>query len=92
MKKQTQEALNLLQEECAELIVEISKCRRFGIDSVHYKTGIKHADQLAQEVGDMLALIDILVDQGIFDIATLDQAKEAKITKLHIWSGIFKGD
>ena len=92
MNKKTQEALDILQEECAELIVEISKCRRFGMDSVHYKTGVKHADQLAQEAGDVLALIDILVAQGILDTTTLDQAKIAKTTKLHTWSGIFNSD
>ena len=78
MKRQIQEALDILQEECGEVIVEVSKCRRFGLDSLHYKTGIKHATMLETEVGDVLALVDILIDQGILDPLTLDIAKQAK--------------
>jgi NTP pyrophosphatase (non-canonical NTP hydrolase) len=90
MKRQVQEALDILQEECGEVIVEVSKCRRFGLDSLHYKTGIKHATMLETEVGDVLALVDILIDQGILDPATLDIAKEAKKEKLKQWSRIYE--
>lgn len=92
MKRQTQEALDILQEECAEAIVEVSKCRRFGLDSLHYKTGIKHATMLEIEVGDVLALVDILIEQGILDTARLDIAKEAKKEKLKKWSRIYEQD
>ena len=92
MKRQVQEALDILQEECGEVIVEVSKCRRFGLDSLHYKTGIKHATMLELEVGDVLALVDILIDQGILDTDTLDIAKEAKKEKLKQWSRIYEQD
>lgn len=92
MKRQVQEALDILQEECAEVIVEVSKCRRFGLDSLHYKTGIKHSAMLETEVGDVLALVDILIDQGILDPTTLDIAKEAKKEKLKEWSDIYEQD
>ena len=92
MKRQIQEALDILQEECGEVIVEVSKCRRFGFDSLHYKTGIKHATMLETEVGDVLALVDILVDQGVLDLNTLDIAKEAKKEKLKQWSRIYEQD
>jgi NTP pyrophosphatase (non-canonical NTP hydrolase) len=92
MKRQVQEALDILQEECGEVIVEVSKCRRFGLDSTHYKTGIKHSTMLELEVGDVLALVDILIDQGILDTATLDIAKEAKKEKLKQWSKIYEQD
>ncbi len=85
-----QEALDILQEECAEVIVEVSKCRRFGLNSPHYKTGIKHSKMLETEVGDVLALIDILIDQGILDQTTLDFSKEAKKEKLKKWSNIYE--
>lgn len=87
----TQEALDILQEECAEVIVEVSKCRRFGIDSVHYRTGELHRVMLEQEIGDVLALVDILVDQGLLDQDALDCAKESKRLKLMQWSKIFQG-
>jgi NTP pyrophosphatase (non-canonical NTP hydrolase) len=92
MKRQVQEALDILQEECGEVIVEVSKCRRFGLDSIHYKTGIKHATMLEIEVGDVLALVDILIEHGILDTARLDIAKEAKKEKLKKWSRIYEQD
>jgi NTP pyrophosphatase (non-canonical NTP hydrolase) len=92
MDTKIQQALDILQEECAEVIVEISKCRRFGLDSLHHKTGITHDKMLEQEVGDVLAMIDILVDRGIIDPIGLDMAKHKKTEKLKIWSDIFKDD
>ena len=90
MNSQTQEALDILQEECAEVIVEVSKCRRFGVDSVHYKTNIQHRAMLEIEIGDVLAMIDILVDQGLITKDGLDAAVENKKRKLEQWSNIFK--
>ena len=92
MKRQVQEALDILQEECAEVIVEVSKCRRFGLDSKHYKTGLTHSVMLETEVGDVLALIDILIEQDVLDTTTLDIAKEAKKEKLKQWSKIYEQD
>ena len=90
MKRQVQEALDILQEECGEVIVEVSKCRRFGLDSLHYKTGISHATMLATEVGDVLALVDILLEQGLLHKATLDVAIKNKKEKLKQWSRIYE--
>ena len=42
MNSKTEETLGILQEECAEVIVEVSKIRRFGLDTVHHKTGENH--------------------------------------------------
>ena len=85
-----EEALGILQEECAEVIVEVSKCRRFGIDSVHYKTGIEHSKMLELEVGDVLALVDILVEQGVLNTQELDIARANKKEKLKQWSKIYE--
>lgn len=86
---QIQEALDILQEECAEVIVEVSKCRRFGLDSVHYKTGIEHRQMLEQEIGDVMALIEILVDRGLLSEQGLVDAYTAKKEKLKEWSNIY---
>ena len=92
MNNQTQEALDILQEECAEVIVEVSKIRRFGLDSVHYKSEMQrtHRTMLEMEIGDVLALVDILMDQGLVDQTRLDQYKQNKKEKLKQWSNIFK--
>ena len=90
MKPQIEEALGILQEECAEVIQEVSKIRRFGLDTLHYKTVLTHSTMLEMEVGDVLALVDILVEQGILDRDGLEIATENKKEKLKQWSGIFK--
>ena len=92
MKKQVEEALGILQEECAEVIQEVSKIRRFGLDTLHYKSGIKHSTMLEMEVGDVLALVDILVEQGILDRDGLEVATENKKLKLQQWSSIYVKD
>ena len=86
MNDKIKEALGILQEECAEVIVEVSKCNRFGIDSLHYKTGLAHNKMLEIEVGDVLAMIDILVEEGVLNVQALEDAKAAKKEKLKIWS------
>ena len=89
MNKQVEEALGILQEECAEVIVEVSKIRRFGLDTKHYKTGQLHKEMLELEIGDMLALVDILVEKGILDLDNLNKAKYNKIEKLKVWSNLY---
>jgi len=89
-QEQILETLGILQEECAEVIVEVSKIRRFGIDSVHYKTHTTHKKMFESEVGDVLAMVDILIQQGILDIRSLEEAKSAKKQKLKQWSNIYE--
>jgi len=90
MNSKIEEALGILQEECAEVIVEVSKIRRFGLDELSHHTNLPHRETLVMEVGDMLALIDILVDQGVLDTVQLDIAKQHKIEKLKKWSSIYE--
>ena len=85
----TQEALIILQEECAEVIQAVSKCYRFGLDNQH-KSGATQRANLELEVGDMLALVDILVDQGVIDLNNLQTAKLNKVEKLKKWSSLYE--
>ena len=89
MNERVQEILDILQEECGEVIVEVSKCRRFGLDSVHYKTGELHQAMLEQELGDVLAMIRLLVESGVVSMDALEAAGERKLEKLRKWSNIF---
>lgn len=89
MEIKTQEALVILQEECAEVIQEVSKCFRFGIDNLN-KDGVKHSFVLEKEVADMLCMVDILVEQGILDPTRLDEGKIEKQTKLKKWSKLYE--
>lgn len=89
MKNNIQEILDILQEECGELIVSASKVRRFGLDN-SYKDGGTQRDHLTQEAGDVMLMISLLVDRGIFTSEELEQAKQRKADKLKVWSTIYK--
>lgn len=88
------EALNLLQEECAETIVVISKIRRFGIDTPYNKdnnfnqTSESKRDSLHQEIGDVLLLVDLLVEYNLLDKEKLNNAKQLKREKLKKYSNL----
>ena len=84
--------MNILQEECAEVIQAVSKCRRFGIDEVHLKLGKSNRENLTEEVGDLLCMIDLLIKFGIVDDTEVYVARTAKEAKLKKWSNIYEQD
>ncbi len=89
--QQVQEALDILQEEAAEVIQAVSKIRRFGWDNYHPSTPEQHnLEHLEEELGDMQAMIEILMELGIVSWGNVTVAKRAKIEKLKKWSNIFK--
>ena len=83
------EVMDILQEECAEVIQAVSKCRRFGIDEIHLKLGKSNRENLTEEVGDLLCMIDLLIKSGIVDDQAVYFARVAKEEKLKKWSTIF---
>ena len=91
MKPQTKEVMDILQEECGELITAISKVRRFGLDN-EYKNGGTQREHLTQEAGDVMLLIDLLIEHGIFSRAEVEAAKYKKSEKLKVWSKIYEQD
>lgn len=86
----THEVMSILQEECAEVIQAVSKISRFGIDN--YKPGESktNGEHLEEELGDMLAMIDILRELGVVSWGNMEVAKRAKIEKLKKWSTIYE--
>jgi NTP pyrophosphatase (non-canonical NTP hydrolase) len=83
------EVLDILQEECGEVIVAISKIRRFGIDN-QYKDGGTQREHLIQELGDVTLLIELLKAHNIFTEAELHAAQVRKSQKLVKWSNIYE--
>jgi NTP pyrophosphatase (non-canonical NTP hydrolase) len=81
------EALTILAEECGELVQVISKIRRFGIEDNNVKN---KREWLAQEIGDVAAMIDVLIDQGELTPEIIEQAKQTKKDKLRVYSNLFK--
>ena len=90
MNEQTKEVMNILQEECAEVIQAVSKINRFGIDNLKPGKPKTNREHLEEELGDMLAMIDILIVKGIVSSDNLEIAKLAKIEKLKKWSTIYE--
>lgn len=87
---QIQEAMDILQEEAAEVIQAVSKIRRFGWESRHPTSNETNLEHLEEELGDMQAMIEILMELGIVSWGNVTVAKRAKIEKLKKWSNIFK--
>jgi NTP pyrophosphatase (non-canonical NTP hydrolase) len=85
MNEKQREILVIAQEECAEVIQEISKIFRFGID----KDGVTHQEKLEQEVGDVLCMINLLTAHGLVRPDVVTQAVKNKANKLKQWSKIY---
>lgn len=88
MNDECAEILGILQEECAEVTVAVSKISRFGLDSKNPTGGPSNKVILERELGDILAMIKILVDKKYVDLVTIDAAIRVKISKLKIFSNI----
>ena len=88
MQEKINEVMNILSEECAEVIQAVSKINRFGMDN--YKPGKPktNREHLEEELGDMLAMIDILQSMDIVSYTNIERAQSAKIEKLKKWSNI----
>ena len=78
----------ITQEECAEVIQEISKIFRFGINEAH-KEGMLHQEKLETEVGDLLCMINLMTQHGLIRSDQVTTAIENKQTKLKQWSKIY---
>lgn len=89
MDPKQKEALDILQEECAEVIQAVSKISRFGLDNLKPGKPKTNREHLEEELGDLVAMIDILTRNGIVDSANIEMAATAKIEKLKQWSKIF---
>jgi NTP pyrophosphatase (non-canonical NTP hydrolase) len=89
MNEREREVMNILSEECAEVIQAVSKCHRFGLDNLKPGKPKTNCEHLEEELGDLLAMIDILLDMQVISSASLESAKIAKIEKLKKWSNIF---
>lgn len=92
MNDQDREALDILQEECAEVIQAASKIKRWGPDSNNCGANLQtNLDALAVELGDVLAMIDIVRDRFGIGPEFLQACKDRKREKLTEYSSLFSG-
>ena len=90
MNEKTKEAMDILQEECAEVIVAISKISRFGADNFKPGKPKTNREHLAEELGDLQAMIDLCIKFNLVGSEQVSVAADNKITKLKQWSNIFE--
>lgn len=90
MNNKQREVMNILSEECAEVIQAISKCHRFGMENFKPGKPLTNAQHLEGEIGDLLAMVDLLKSMQVVSDSGLESAKQAKIEKLKKWSTIYE--
>jgi hypothetical protein len=89
MNEDTREILLILQEECAEVTQAVSKCFRFGPDQMKPNKPMTNIQMLEEELGDLLAMIELLTDNNVgVTVEGLDKAKKKKFEKLKQWSNL----
>ena len=76
------EAFIILMEECGELIQACSKMIRTNNSSVYRK-------QLQDEIGDVLTLIEWIMDHGFVTEEQIKNRIEEKKEKLKKWSSLY---
>lgn len=84
-QRNRERVMDILQEECAEVIQAVSKIRRFGLEESW--NSVTNKQSLITEIGDVLAIVDILVEETDINIDRLqiELAIKAKKKKLEIF-------
>jgi len=89
MNDEVREILVILGEECSEVSKEIFKILRFGPDQIKPGTEETNIQHLANELGDLTAMIELLTDQNVgVDDEAITAAKLKKFEKLKQWSNL----
>lgn len=90
MTESEKQILLICQEECAEVTQAISKVFRFGYDSVYPKGSSEdNRAKLEDELGDLQAMIELIIQTGIVDGNNVKLASTRKKIKLKEWSNIY---
>lgn len=90
--EQLKEIMGILQEECAEVVQAVSKVNRFGLDN--YKPGKPktNREHLEEELGDLVAMINIMCETKLVNEHNIEKAAHAKLDKLKQWSTIYENE
>ena len=81
----TEHLLTCLAEECAELQQAIFKALRFGLQDRHPGSNTTNAQDIAKESIEVLAVIELLQEQGIIskprETKAMIDAKRTRVNK-----------
>jgi len=83
--RDVKQVMGVLTEECAEVIQAVSKINRFGMHGEWQ--GVTNKQALVTEIGDVLAIIKVLIKETDINITEedLEIAVEAKLKKLEVF-------
>lgn len=76
-----EELFTVAGEECGELIMAMSKIRRFGLNETS-------GGNLKQELGDVACMLALFVEHGYITEQELIECAEKKKKKLTVWSNL----
>lgn len=79
------EILTILIEEAAEVQQRATKLLRFGRDEVQPGQDLSNRERLSNELGDMAALVEMAIAEGLVDEELVYAATQAKFKKLEIY-------
>jgi NTP pyrophosphatase (non-canonical NTP hydrolase) len=81
------EILYLLMEECSEVIQAATKCLRHGEDSYnpHEAGGPHNRDALNKELGHVTLALQLALEQGLIDEASIERYRRAKRDMIARW-------
>ncbi len=77
IKDTDDELMVITMEECGELIQVCSKAMR---------TRNYHSEELTEEVGDIMCMVGLLLENGLIDSDEVEERVKVKLAKLAKWS------
>lgn len=77
--------LDMIVEECGEIIQAVMKHRRFEGTSAYYnpRTGKSAMEHIHQEIADLLVCINIAVERSVLNRNVIDSYEDTKRERLY---------
>lgn len=74
--------LTILSEECVETAQRVSKALRFTLEEIQPEQELTNAQRIVYEFNDILAVMEILQEEGVFDKVIDREAIDKKKIKV----------
>ena len=74
-----EELMTILGEECAEVIQETCKIKRFGLDP-------ENLERFEKEIADVLCMVEICHESDLISFTNIDKYIQEKREKLKVYS------